>query len=161
MDTRANTKKQQKQEDEKPIMQFFESLTWIKNKKEFREFAELEGAKIRKIAVEMGLSGQGALEEPLAAIYSKVYSYASENPDLEPESQAEFAVTRSLDYFEYIRHGRGLESLMRDMQFEAAAKGEQGVEVYLDGKKLLPPGKHRNGYSVGITSDKDNEATKV
>ena len=157
MDTRANTKKQQKQEDEKPIMQFFESLTWIKNKKEFREFAELEGAKIRKIAVEMGLSGQGALKEPLAAIYSKVYSYASEDPDLEPESQAEFAVTRSLDYFEYVR----LEGLMRDMQFEAAAKGEQCVDVYLDGKKLLPPGKHRNGYSVGITSDKDNEATKV
>ena len=157
MDTRANTKKQQKQGDEKSILQFFESLTWIKNKKEFREFAELEGAKIRKIAVEMGLSGQGALEEPLAAIYSKVYSYASENPDLEPESQAKFAVTRSLDYFEYVR----LESLMRDMQFEAAAKGEPGVDVYLDGKKLLPPGKHRNGYSVGLISDKDNDSAKV
>lgn len=147
----------QKQRDEKSLLQFFDGLQWANSEKGFKGFVESEGEKIKEIALKYGLSGLEALNDPLTAIYSKVYSCALNNPDVEPVSQADYAVEMALHYFDYIR----LNNLMRDLQFEAAAKGEQGVDVYLDGKKLLPPGKHRNGYSVGITSDKDNEVTKV
>lgn len=149
--------KAQKQSGEKSLSQFFDGLKWANGEKGFKEFVESEGAKIKKIALENGLSGMEALQDSLAAIYSKVYSYSLKNPDVEPVSQADYAVEMALSYFDYIR----LNGFMRDLQFEAAARGEPGVDVYLDGKKLLPPGKHRRGYSVGITSDKDNDATEA
>ncbi|MEM0154811.1 MAG: hypothetical protein QW814_03180 [Methanothrix sp.] len=153
MERKAEAKKQGA---EKSLVQFLEGLNCIKEK-EFREFAETEGLMIKKIAEEMGLSGMGAMEERCESIYSKVYIHASKDPGVEPVSQAEYAVTRALDYFNYLR----LEMIMRGMQFEAAAKNEPGVEVYLDGKKLLPPGKHKKGYSVGIMSDNDDDYPKA
>lgn len=136
----------------KSLLQFVSEVdpTMLKSE-ELSAFIESKSKPIIKLAESEDLDSE-SLENHCVDIYSAIRDHyvkigASE---AEADSNAKLAVEKTLDFFSYTNKNYAIRELM----FESAAE-DPDVESYIDGKRLLPPGKHKNGYSVGVVRKRE------
>jgi hypothetical protein len=111
-----------------------------------------EDAAFKK-AVKNKEASEEFFEDHCYSIFSKICDELDiKGTTYDKDAYLKFIVERTLDFLNYVR----LNDTFKEIAFEAVANDPK-AEFYVDGKKLLPPGPHKKGYSVGVVPKREEK----
>ncbi|OJI08001.1 MAG: hypothetical protein BK997_01740 [Candidatus Micrarchaeum sp. ARMAN-1] len=112
-----------------------------------------EDAAFKK-AVKNKEASEEFFEDHCYSIFSKICDELDiKGTTYDKDAYLKFVAVHTLDFLTYIK----INEAFKEVAFAAVAENPEGITYYVDGKKLLPPGPHKKGYSVGVVPKREEK----